>query len=230
LGLPPEQCIGKKCHQLVHSTDKPPFFCPHVRTMRDGVEHRIEIYEECLGGTSLIMTTPLTGEDGDLIGSVHVAYNITAQANLEESLLELNRGVEDTNKDLQVAYHWMRDSRDILRKHHYEQDICFLVDRQGQVERLSERALAFTGKARSELIGSNVADLFSKTDQDKVRDAMKEAWFGIIYPVPVKCTSARESDKAMVVKLTRMASKDSRGLLLLLQDSEEDVRRTGKSF
>ncbi|MFA6411413.1 MAG: PAS domain-containing protein [Syntrophales bacterium] len=229
LGLPPEQCIGKKCHQLVHGTDEPPFFCPHVRTMRDALEHRIEIYEESLGGSTIITTSPLTGEDGELIGSVHVAYDITAQANLEESLLDLNRGVEDTNKNLQVAYHWMRDSRDILRKHHYEQDICFLVDRQGQVEWLSDRALAFTGKARSGLIGSNVVDLFTKTDQDKVRDAMKEAWLGIIYPVPVEITTARESGKAMVVKLTRMTSGDSRGLLLLLQYSDEDVRWAGKS-
>jgi PAS domain S-box-containing protein len=229
LGLPPEQCIGKKCYQLVHRTDEPPFFCPHVRTMRDAREHRIEIYEETLGGTTIITTSPLAGEHGDLIGSVHVAYDITAQVDLEESLLTLHRGVEDTNKNLQVAYHWMRASRDILRKHHYEHDICFLVDREGRVEWLSDRALTCTGKARSDLIGSSVIDLFTGTHREKVRDAMKEAWSGIIHPVPVEVYTARENGKAMVMKLTRMTSRDSRRLLLLLRDSDEDVGMEGKS-
>ena len=228
LGLSPEQCIGKKCHKLVHGTDEPPFFCPHIRTMRDAKEHRIEIYEESLGGTTIITTSPLTGEDGDLIGSVHVAYDITPQANLEESLLDLHRGVEDTNKSLQVAYHWMRDSRDILKKHQYEHDIFFLVDRQGQVVWVSDRALSFTGKARSEIIGRDIADLFKKDDRDKVRDALKEAWIGFSYPVRAGIATTREGEE-MVVKLTRMTSGDSRGLLLLLQNPEKDVRPSMRS-
>ncbi|MDQ5986965.1 MAG: hypothetical protein CSYNP_02701 [Syntrophus sp. SKADARSKE-3] len=225
LGLPPEQCIGKKCYQLIHGTTEAPFFCPHIRTMRDAREHRIEIYEESLGGTTLITTSPFTEEDGNLIGSVHVAYDITAEANLEECLLEINRDIEDTNKNLKIAYQSMRRSRDILRTYNYEQDICFLVDRQGQVKFMSERALLFTGKTLSDLTGSKVTDLFAEANQGKIFDAMKEAWLGIVYPVKVESITAQDKLQEMIMKLTRMSSPDFRWLLLTLQYVDEDGRQ-----
>lgn len=230
LGLTPEQCIGQKCHKLVHGTDAPPFYCPHIRTMRDSREHRIEVYEKVLGGTTIITTLPMTGENGELTGSVHVAYDINAAANLEESLLDLHRNVEDTNKDLQVAYSWMRNSRDMLRKHQYEQDTCFLVDREGNVEWLSDRTLSFTGKARTEMIGSSLIDLFVAADRDKVRDAVKEAWLGFIYPIRSRVATSDESDCDVIVKLTRMTSNGSRALLVELLSPEKDAILRNNSF
>lgn len=87
LGASPAECIGQSCHLCVHGLETPPDFCPHTRTMQDGLEHLAEIHESNLGGNFLVSTTPLTDEQGNKIGSVHVARDITERKRAEEELL-----------------------------------------------------------------------------------------------------------------------------------------------
>jgi PAS domain S-box-containing protein len=95
LGMNPEQCIGLKCYEYVHGTNSPPDFCPHVKTLQDQKEHVAEVHEDRLGGDFVVSTTPLTDEKGQMIGSVHVARNITERKKVEQALresqLDLNR-------------------------------------------------------------------------------------------------------------------------------------------
>ncbi|HTN73201.1 MAG TPA: PAS domain-containing protein, partial [Methylomirabilota bacterium] len=86
LGLDPEQCIGRTCHTCVHRSDAPPAICPHVRTLTDGAEHEAEVQEPNLGGDFLVTTTPLRDAAGKLVGSVHIARDITARKQAEEAL------------------------------------------------------------------------------------------------------------------------------------------------
>jgi PAS domain S-box-containing protein len=84
LGHKPEECIGLACYEAVHGTSAPPEFCPHSRTLADGFEHIEEVHEEQLGGYFLFTTTPLHDEHGLMIGSVHVAHDITERKRSEE--------------------------------------------------------------------------------------------------------------------------------------------------
>jgi len=77
LGLTPDQCVGQHCYSVVHGTDSPPGFCPHVLTLADGQEHTVEVHEDRLGGDFLVSTTPLRDEAGRMMGTVHVARDIT---------------------------------------------------------------------------------------------------------------------------------------------------------
>jgi PAS domain S-box-containing protein len=86
LGVTPEKAIGLFCYQCVHGLDNPPDFCPHSQTVKDGEEHTAEVYEPRLGGDFLVSTTPLRDEEGRIIGSVHVARNITERKKAEEYL------------------------------------------------------------------------------------------------------------------------------------------------
>ncbi len=86
LGLTPEQCIGARCHEVVHGAKEPPGFCPHALTCRDGQEHIVEVHEPRLGGYFLVSTTPKFDEQGQIIGSVHVARDITERKQMEEEL------------------------------------------------------------------------------------------------------------------------------------------------
>ncbi len=86
LGLEPEQCIGLRCYEAMHGLSRPPEFCPHVKTLKDGLQHSEEVHEERLGGDFLVSTTPLADEDGQTVGAVHVARDITERKKAEEAL------------------------------------------------------------------------------------------------------------------------------------------------
>ena len=105
LGRTPEECVGIHCHEAIHGSNLPPGFCPHSRTLTDGGEHCEEVYEEGLGGDYLVTTSPLLDPEGRMIGTVHVARNITEQKNAEiekETTVEFLRLVNEstTTQDL----------------------------------------------------------------------------------------------------------------------------------
>jgi PAS domain S-box-containing protein len=88
LGSTPEECTGKICYEVVHKTDAPPSFCPHVQTLRDCREHLAEVSEDGLGGDFIVSTSPIHDSAGKMIGSVHVARNITERKQAETRLNE----------------------------------------------------------------------------------------------------------------------------------------------
>ena len=88
LGLKKEECIGVLCYEAVHGSTAPPDFCPHTRTIEDGQEHTEEQYVDRFGGDFQITTNSLLDENGERIGSVHVAHDITERKRMEEALHE----------------------------------------------------------------------------------------------------------------------------------------------
>ena len=86
LGRKSEECVGLLCFEAVHGLSEPPDFCPHSRTLKDSRQHVEEVHEERLGGDFLVSTTPLHDERGQMIGTVHVAHDITERKRAEEAL------------------------------------------------------------------------------------------------------------------------------------------------
>jgi PAS domain S-box-containing protein len=86
LAVDPEAGCGQNCFTCVHGTSAPPADCPHVQTLRDGHEHSAEVDEPRLGGSFLVTTTPLIGDDGKMEGAVHVARDITERKKAEKVL------------------------------------------------------------------------------------------------------------------------------------------------
>jgi len=78
LGVDVECCAGLACHEVVHGLSESPAFCPHSLTCRDGQQHIVEVHEPQLGGYFLVSTTPIFDLVGKLVGSVHVAHDITS--------------------------------------------------------------------------------------------------------------------------------------------------------
>jgi two-component system CheB/CheR fusion protein len=104
LGLRPEECIGLPCYKAVHGRTEPPAFCPHSRTLADRRQHVEEVHEDSLGGDFIVSTTPLYDEDERMIGSVHVAHDITerkkAEAELQKAHDELEVRVQERTAEL----------------------------------------------------------------------------------------------------------------------------------
>ena len=76
LGVTPQQAIGMTCYKAVHGENAPSSSCPHSKLLADGKEHSTEMEVERLGGAFLVSASPLHGEEGNLIGSVHVAHKM----------------------------------------------------------------------------------------------------------------------------------------------------------
>ena len=72
--------VGRRCYEVVHGADAPPPGCPHADLLRDGREHIAEVADEESGGTLSISVSPLCDGRGRMVGAVHVARDITAQA------------------------------------------------------------------------------------------------------------------------------------------------------
>jgi PAS domain S-box-containing protein len=104
IGVTPEQCVGRRCYEAVHGSSCPPEFCPHGKTLNDGREHAAEMHEQRFGGDFLVTTTPLRDEQGDIVGTVHVARDITERKQIEEELRrsrdELEARVRERTSDL----------------------------------------------------------------------------------------------------------------------------------
>ncbi len=86
LDLPPNTCIGQKCYSLIDGLEAPLDNCPHTQLLRDGLQHSAEISIDRLEGTFEITDTPLYDESGKLVGSVHIARDITSRKQAEADL------------------------------------------------------------------------------------------------------------------------------------------------
>jgi PAS domain S-box-containing protein len=120
LGVTPDQAIGLKCYNCVHGTGLPPEFCPHAKTVIDGKEHMAEVHEPRLGGDFLVSTTPLLNEKGKMIGSVHVARNITERKQAENTLRALNRHLRAVSNSNQALMHAADEAK-------YTQEVCDII-------------------------------------------------------------------------------------------------------
>ncbi|RJX31150.1 MAG: PAS domain S-box protein [Desulfurivibrio sp.] len=94
VGKPVEQCVGLKCHQVMHGTDIPPSYCPHSLLLTDRREHKTVQYMELFGVYFEISVSPLFNREGELFGSVHIARDITDQKQAENALHKANEELE----------------------------------------------------------------------------------------------------------------------------------------
>ncbi|MBI5116178.1 PAS domain S-box protein [Candidatus Poribacteria bacterium] len=111
LGVAPEQCIGLRCHEAVHGSPHPPEFCPHALTCQDGKEHVSEVHEPRLGGDFLVSTTPLCDGHGKLIGSIHVARDITERKQAED---QIKKSLKEKEVLLKEIHHRVKNNLQII--------------------------------------------------------------------------------------------------------------------
>ncbi len=103
----PNTLMGTICYHAVHNSEKPPENCPHAQLLKDGLEHSWEIYEENLGGYFIVTASPISDNDGKLIGSIHIAHDITKRKEIEE---KLEKTLQEKDILMKEIYHRVKNN------------------------------------------------------------------------------------------------------------------------
>lgn len=104
MGLTPQRAIGMKCHELVHSSQAPPPWCPRALLLADGQEHAAEVYIDNWKGVYDISVSPLQDEKGQLMGCVHIGRDMTERKKKKDLLEKMvrERTAELNSKNLEM--------------------------------------------------------------------------------------------------------------------------------
>ncbi len=160
LGKSPEECIGLHCFGCMHGTNMPPDFCPHSRMLADGKEHIVEIRDEHLGGNFLLSVTPLLDAQGKLLGTVHIARDITERKQMENELRkshdELEVRVRERTAELLEANRILQNQAALLDMAH---DAIVVRDNNDRVTFWSKGAEELYGFTKEQAVGRPIKDL-----------------------------------------------------------------------
>ena len=85
-GRSEQELQGKKCHEIFHGTDHAPAGCPLAAMLESGHLETTEMEIQAFGGVFLVSCTPVTDDRGRLQKIIHIATDITARKQTEESL------------------------------------------------------------------------------------------------------------------------------------------------
>ncbi len=94
LKLKSEDVVGKKCFTVMHYLDHPWMNCPYVQTCSDQKVHTAEVDDPGLGASLLVTTSPIIKENGEFMGSIHVAKDISLIKKYQDELELKNKELE----------------------------------------------------------------------------------------------------------------------------------------
>jgi PAS domain S-box-containing protein len=94
---------GRKCYEVVHGADRPPEYCPMVRTLENGKSESGEIFEPFLQRHLSVRTDPVTDESGRIISIVHLVTDVTDKKKAEQALRRMAAIVESSDDAITAA-------------------------------------------------------------------------------------------------------------------------------
>jgi PAS domain S-box-containing protein len=92
-----ESLIGHSCNKLMHDHGCTISNCPHLSLINDRKPHSVELYEPKFGLYLNITTTPVFDTENNLVGSLHIARDISIQKESEAKLKKLNDELNELN-------------------------------------------------------------------------------------------------------------------------------------
>lgn len=84
----PEAMVGKYCWEVYHNSEGICPDCPQTRTLKTGESSMSEKEYHPLGGIFLTNTFPYLNEAGEIIGTIHIARDITEEKKFHRQLIQ----------------------------------------------------------------------------------------------------------------------------------------------
>ncbi|MHB8895070.1 MAG: PAS domain-containing protein [Candidatus Geothermincolia bacterium] len=95
LGREPRDVVGHQCYELMHGRREPWPGCPHGAALRENRSITREVMDPQLGLPLLVTCSPFHDEAGALMGTVHVARDISEQKRADEEQRRLIAQIQE---------------------------------------------------------------------------------------------------------------------------------------
>jgi PAS domain S-box-containing protein len=198
-----EDILGKKCCDVMADLDKPVPGCPYVRTLKSGIEETLEWYNSNLDMFLSCSAYPVRLEQGNLIGPVIIIRDITEQKKLEEEL-----------KVSEERYKTLIENIE---------DIIYVTDATRRLKYFNNSFERSTGYSQEEIIGKNLAELFSGKSLDGVETVWKKQISGEDVGIFNMEISTKGGEKKIIE--TRERVLWDKGKIVLIYGLGRDVTR-----
>jgi PAS domain S-box-containing protein len=94
--MQPKELIGRTCYQVVHGTDRPVAGCPCAKTLATKQPATAEFFDQHLGIHLQVSSSPVFGENGEVLSCVHVASDITERKEMEKALRDSEKNFRNS--------------------------------------------------------------------------------------------------------------------------------------
>jgi len=190
-GVPLAEIVGQTCCKLVHGTDAPIPGCPLQKMLRT---HHRETAELRLpdGDQWLIVTVdPVKDMDGNLVGAVHIARDITKRKRAEEALRESEERYRIIIESIEDGY--------------YEVDIA------GNFTFFNDSLCEIMGYTRDELMGMNNRHYMDGETAKKVYQSFNKVYTTGKPDKGFEYETIRKDGTSRIVEVSISLTKDSEG-------------------
>lgn len=219
-GLSNDELTGRKCYEIVHHSSCPVKDCPHHRTLLTRETATEIIYEPRLDVYLEVTTSPLFNESGELLGTVHVAKDITARKKSEDELKRhrehLEELVAEQTREIRAANSY---NRGLLEA---SLDPLMTISADGKLTDVNKAVEAVTGIPRHELIGSSFSDYFteSKKAEEGYKRVLAEGEV-LDYPLTICHVSGKTTAVLYNATVYRNEAGDFQGVFAAARDVTE---------
>lgn len=93
----PEELIGKSCFEVMHGRASHWDGCPHEHMIRENKAVTLILDDPHISLPLLVTTSPILDSEGNLVGSVHVAKDVSAVKKIQDDLAIRNQQLEVLN-------------------------------------------------------------------------------------------------------------------------------------
>jgi len=145
---------------------------------------------------------------------------IAERKRTEEELKKVHGELTEANKNLGGAYAQMRDWKDRLSQRLLGEEIGFLLDVEGKILGVTEKAVEAFGYTRPELMKKTIIELVDETLRQEFSKIVREASIGILAHTSVSISRKKKPPQMLDARLMPVSMEQGKMLLALMRPSE----------
>ncbi|MCX6355763.1 MAG: PAS domain S-box protein [Candidatus Aureabacteria bacterium] len=142
LHLEEKDVVGKKCYEIVHKTTTPWPECPHQKTLLNRKPQTEEVDDPGVGLPLQVSVSPIFDEQGELLGSVHIARDISSTRKADAALRESEEKYRSLVENMM--------------------DVIYAMDAEGKVTAINQAVKTNYGYEPEEVLGRNFLEFHKK--------------------------------------------------------------------